>query len=455
MQIVGVVMRKSRPARPPRRAIFLNAKLSFVLTFAPMKSRLQPAVVAPEAPADAARSAEAALEQVEQQLHQAIVEAPAPPAAQSPPAESPPPAARATPAASAPPIPSARPLGRALIAITLAAGLLVAGSAVWANFFRYLAHGIVIARTAELPAPWAGTIETMHVRPGQLVGQGGLLATVTDPQIDAAIERIQDELRTARAELAAAAARLDAEAIAEQDRRLQLSSQYFEMLGRLGAESATAEELSASRNRLAPLVESSTVTEHEIESLAFRQAASRARVAAMQQTVDALADRLHHPPAQTTDDAQLRPWTARIEQLTGELARLKQQRERGLVRAPFAGQVVQVFGHQGESCSEDRPLLELLDTSSREVAVYVPPSRADRFKLGQRVQVSIDNVNALVDCKVVAIGPQYEVWPLQREDESVRPQRLLPVYLSLPRQLPAGATVHAGEAVHVPVAWGG
>ncbi|TWT72686.1 Multidrug resistance protein MdtN [Posidoniimonas polymericola] len=404
-----------------------------------MKTRLHTSDTAPNAPtADDVRSAEEMLRAADKALREAATDTQAVDGPQA-----------------GPPPTSDRPISRTLIAGVLAFGLCVTLCTMWSTFFRYSAHGVVAARTAELAAPWSGTIEAVHVRPGQAVQQGDLLATVVDRQLDASIERLRDELRTAEAELGAETARLGAELLTQQDRQLQLTSQYLDLLGRLGVESATAEELTASQARIEPLVASAVVPEQEIESLRFRQAGSRSRLESLRQAVAALETRLAQQPSPERHAALLRPWVAKVEQLNAEIARLEEQRDWGQLRAPFAGSVVRVAAHVGEACGVDRPVLELLDQNSMELTIYVPLDQVDDFPVGRRVQARSAKSNATLACEVLAVGPALTTAPVERAGDDPGPPNKAAVYLGLPQELPRGLTLRAGESVSVLTSWWG
>lgn len=401
-----------------------------------MKTRLQPATPTTNDAPDAARSAESALKQAEDGLRAAVEGLPG-----------------HTAEPGAPPVHSDRPVGRSVIAFVLAGGLIVAAITMWTAFFRYSAHGVVVASTSEISAPWSGAIQTVHVRPGEFVEQGALLATVVDPDLDASIARLRDELKTTQAELDAETARLEESFLTQQDNYLRLTSQYLDVMGRLGAESATAEELAASRDRLEPLVGKAIVPEQEIDSLRFRHDASSARIVSLQRAAAALESRLSQTPSQDRINTQLKPWVTKTELLAAEIARLEAKQQRGAVRAPFPGRVVRVRGHAGEACSSDRPIVELLDDRSREITLYVAPSRIERFPVGRRVWAKIGSRSAAV-CQVTSIGAQHEASPLADSD-ATRPQQVIPVYVSMPEDLPDGAAPRAGEEVRILSSWGG
>ncbi|MEQ8837685.1 MAG: hypothetical protein RID07_12835, partial [Lacipirellulaceae bacterium] len=287
----------------------------------------------------------------------------------------------------------------------------------------------------------------------QAVQQGDLLATVVNPDLDASAEALEDQLRMAQAELNGEEARLRASFLARQDQYLQLRSQYLELQGRLGTETAKSEEFLANRSRLEPLLDSSIVSEQRIESLRSRHEGSRSRAAALQSMISTLEKRLEQAPSQEYDAALLGPIEAKVDQLTAQLERLRLKRERGAIRAPFAGKVVRVHGHVGEPCSFERPIIQLLDTGSFENQVNVEADRLVQFAVGEQIEALVGRAQSAVTCDIEAVGPKYEeIAPLGTN--STARQKLIPVYLKLPQDLPEGLILRDGEIVHIPTVWG-
>ena len=72
---------------------------------------------------------------------------------------------------------------------------------------RYAAFGIVSANSVVVSAPLDGHVQFMHVREGDQVRQGQLLATLHNLEAEHRLERIADQLRPAQSNLSAAIAK--------------------------------------------------------------------------------------------------------------------------------------------------------------------------------------------------------------------------------------------------------
>ena len=307
---------------------------------------------------------------------------------------------------------SSRPHGRLAVACILAIGLMVGWYSIWNSFYRFSAHGMIVGRVSALSVPWSGIIQAVYARPGDAVNQGQALALIADPDLDASIERLYDRLRTTQAELDAQAAHLALGARTRRDETLEIASQYYELQGQLLAEQIALEELRVRRQRREQLVSKQVVTEEEFDTLRFREQSYELRIAKLKEATGALESRLEEKPSKSLDEAQLKPLLARLEELQGEIGRLREKKMQGILRAPFSGKVVSISGHVGELCSEDRSLVELLENHSLGIVVYIEQTQLDEFAVGHHVNVMLGNSGEELRCEVVSIGYRYEDPPL-------------------------------------------
>ena len=291
------------------------------------------------------------------------------------------------------------------------------------------------------------------MRPGEAVTQGQALALISDPELDASIERLYDRMRTTQAELDARAARVALTARLQRDEDLEIASEYYELQGQLLAEQIALEELRVRRQRREQLVSKQVVTEEEFETLRFREQSYELRIEKLKEAAGALESRLEEKPSESLDEAQLKPLLAKLEELQGEIGRLREKKAQGILRAPFSGKVVSVSGHVGELCSEDRSLVELLEDQSLEIVVYVAQEQLDEFGVGRHVNAVLENSGEELACEVVSIGYRYEDPPVSGQSSAGLMQQLLPVYLQLPSDLPEGVTLRVGGTVQIPANW--
>ncbi len=71
----------------------------------------------------------------------------------------------------------------------------LAGYSIWDSFVRYDGYGIVDGRVLQIAVPWAGTVQSLHVREGQTVTQGQLLATLNNLELELTLARLGDDLK--------------------------------------------------------------------------------------------------------------------------------------------------------------------------------------------------------------------------------------------------------------------
>ncbi len=351
-----------------------------------------------------------------------------------------------------PPQPSHRPRGRNAIAIIFIAVLGFGAYSAWDGFFRYSAQGVVVGRVAKISPPWPATIQAVYARPGDAVKQGDVLALIQDPEQEAAIQRLIDELRVAQAQLDAEVARITLAARTQRDDDLEISAQYYELQGQLLIERATVRELRARMERIEQLLAVGGATAAEIDTLRFRKQGHTARVAQLEQAATALRDRLEATPTSSLNEAQLKPRLAGIEQLQAEISRIRAKQLEGVIRAPFSGTVLSVTGHVGERSSHEQPLVELLEERSLEIVAYIRQTQTSEFLPGRQVDVVVDDEGRQLNCEIVSIGHRFER-PPSVSDGGQAAEPMLPVYLRPPVHLPPGVTLRVGSTIRIPATW--
>ena len=324
---------------------------------------------------------------------------------------------------------SVRPTGRLSVALIL---LFCVGSVclfLWNTFFRDAAYGVVAGRVTALSAPWSGTLSAVFVSAGETVQQGDVLAIVADAEIQASIDRLSDDMRTAQAELDALAAQLALAARKRSNDAEEIRANYFDLRGQLLAEQSRHDELTSRLQRRQALANTRAYSQEEIESLRFDQEGLAAKIENLEQAALALETRLKEEQAAEYETAQLRPILTKIETAEAEIRRLRERQLQGTLRAPFSGTIVEVDGRVGERTSPDRSLLEFLPENSIELVLYVNQSDADRYRVGHSLDVVVEPLDEPIACEIARVGRR-----LEKPDSYVpgryRPEeKLLPVYL--------------------------
>ncbi len=145
---------------------------------------------------------------------------------------------------------------------------------------------------------------------------------------------------------------------------------------------------------------------------------------------------------QQLDDAvsESEAWQGRVSQLEADVARLEDDLERAVVRAPFAGVVAREHVAPGEWLAAGGAVMELVDVGDLEVTVEVPESRFAGVAVGGPAVVRLAGLGGLeVEGSVRAVVPRASAQ-----------SRTFPVKISLPN--PAGSIgVGMLAQVHLPV----
>ena len=281
--------------------------------------------------------------------------------------------------------------------------------------------GTIEATQVDVSAKLAGRIRRLHVKEGDRVAEGQLLAELEDEELRAEMGRQEAGLRTAeatlrdlragarreeideaRANVARAQAQLDdlvagsrAQEIEEAraavrsaeatrawtERDLQRATELFrkELIAaqevdraRQAYEVAVAQEKTA-RERLALTLEGTRPQQVE---------AARAQLKAAQ---DRLALLLAGPRPDQVAAAR-----AQVEQARSALALARSRLKEMTLTAPVAGVVLRKNLEAGETASPGVPILTLMDPKDVWVRAYIPEEEVGRIKIGDRARVTVD-----------------------------------------------------------------
>lgn len=339
----------------------------------------------------------------------------------------------AAPQPSAPtttaPVPQQKPKGRWFLGSLVLALVAYGVHRVWNVFWRYQAYGVVVGREVQVSPPWAGEIESVHVREGEHVEQGALLFTVTNLALDQERNRIVDELRIAQADLSAELARLQSELAERDEREQEAAAQYYAAWADLLEEEARLDVLQQRLERQMQLFQSEILSLDAIEQLREETGGQHDKVAQLRLSVDALRTRAEGFPGAKLDE-RLRPYALRIELLQADLERLGQRLAQGEVRAPVPGKVLRRDGFVGERASLDRVVVTLLEDGSEQVELFVSQEEAAGLSVGLVLELEIAPQARVVRCRVDSIGTSFAQPPPGVGRFSIVGEQLLPVKLT-------------------------
>ena len=100
---------------------------------------------------------------------------------------------------------------------------------------------------------------------------------------------------------------------------------------------------------------------------------------------------------------------ARLLQLQHEAKELEEQLTKHIIRAPFAGYVVEEHTEVGEWLAQGDPVVEVFALDSVEIEAGVPASSIQKIALGSEAQVRFSEIPGEVTGRVVKVVPRAEV----------------------------------------------
>ncbi|MBL9124445.1 MAG: efflux RND transporter periplasmic adaptor subunit, partial [Planctomycetaceae bacterium] len=282
---------------------------------------------------------------------------------------------------------------------------------------------------------------SLQVRVGDRVQAGAELAylesrTLAQAERDLAQSQLDDARTRLEAEQTVAATTVAAAELGVEETRLQ-QHDIANQEARVGLARANVELIAKELARLTGL-STEIVPPQELDQkrLLERQAQEELRVAetllAKLKAGASLAERAALGKLQAAQaNARLLTAGGGIASLE-QTVRLSQARlDRTVVRAPHAGQILEILTHPGEMLSQ-RPILQMADTSQMQVVAEVYETDIAHVRLGQKAIASSRALAAPLAGKVVEIGSlvaQNEVQSLTASTPSA--QRVVKVRIQL------------------------
>ena len=350
---------------------------------------------------------------------------------------------------SGPPLPK-RPKGRFFVGslfLTVIAGLAYTA---YNSLLRYSAYGEVTARKIDLSVPWSGVVKSIHVREGDDVAAGDLIAVIDSLEMRQKIEEIDDCLRLERARLSSELAMLRWEAEKIRDTRQLSLSEFYDKWSDLLWEQSRLADLKMQVKRIEPIHRQGAASEERMDSLRFQFAGQEKRVEQLTEAVRALKQRSDETSIELALGDRVKPTLARIENLQAELLRTRDIVRQGEIRAPASGRIMRTGRFVGEYADPMTPVAELCVEGSTELVLYLPQSIAKDYPIGRTVTLHVSPIDANITCQVQRVAMR-----MQRAPESLarhyRPKEsLLPVYFRIKDSRRAPQWLALGSEVRLP-----
>ncbi len=248
-------------------------------------------------------------------------------------------------------------------------------------------NGRIDTDVIRLVAKTAGTVDTLAVQEGDLVNKGQLLVRVND-------DRLRLQLKQQMAQ------------IEELNTNLQvLKSKQRQVQSQLNFNLQTLSKTKA-------MLQQGAATEQQVDQL--------------QTQVDVLKAQLDEVLANE------RLISSKRDQLQAAMGITKLNLKDCRVTAPLDGTVINRFVDLYESVAPGSPLLELADLSVLKATIYVPLTKLNEIKPGQKARVKVDGLEETFEGRIIWIASEAEFTPKTILTKETRTSLVYAVKIEVP-----------------------
>ncbi|MDJ0716269.1 MAG: HlyD family efflux transporter periplasmic adaptor subunit [Prochloraceae cyanobacterium] len=270
------------------------------------------------------------------------------------------------------------------------------------------------------PSLQGAKVASLMVKEGQEVKEGEIVAILDSRErLAAALEKAQQHLKVARAQLKKVEAGASQEEIEAQKAvvsRLEVDVRETGIarqatITRLEAE---LENAKIEYHRYERLYQKGAISARERDRQAVAQKAAKARlteaIANRKLTLANLKEELKQARATLTGIQKVRPEDlevrqAEVDEAIAAVRQAKTELDLAYIRSPQAGQVLQVYTRSGEIVS-DRGIVEIGNTEQMEVIAQVDRSDISKVYLDQKAIVTSEILSEKLNGTVTRIGSQ-------------------------------------------------
>lgn len=321
------------------------------------------------------------------------------------------------------------------------------GYMVWDNYFRTSAYGVVEAKIIDVAPPYNGTIVSIHIKEGDRVEKGQVLATIENIEFLHQYEAAKESLALNSVQLNAQLARLKLEYAFRMDANIGTLVNYYELVALVAQQESHYNQSRDMYTRGAKLLKEAAIPVQDVNILRFSMIGYHESVKELKDGVKTAKKRVESLEKLYDKDAmlanwqeQLKPLSLKIEHGLAEVERFKKKVELGKILAPVSGIVVKRYHHTGEQCDPKITLFSVVEDNSQYVILYVSQDAINNFSIGQTV-VLISPVGE-INCKVDRFGDRHEPAPDSIKRHYKAGQFLLPIHMQMSdKNLRYGTTV--------------
>ena len=250
---------------------------------------------------------------------------------------------------------------------------------------RFYTGTIVPRRTIELGFEYPGSMTRMAVREGDRVAAGTVLAYLDSRELEASLNELQAQRSQAVAKLEEMQAGPRSETIAVAEARVRDLEEQLELA-------------SLKSQRRKSLYAQGAISREQLDENMSNKQGVQARLDEAQSQLDELLA--------GTRTEQIEAQKSSIKQIDANLAKLKIQLEKRILKAPFSAIVSHKLVDEGAVVNANQPVMRLVENKALEARIGVPVNISDRITIGSYRQLEIGEKT--YKAKVTSLLPEVD-----------------------------------------------
>ncbi len=334
----------------------------------------------------------------------------------------------AAPRAAPPrPLPK-RPKGRWFVSAVILSIVFFVSRTVWNEFLAFQAYGEIEGRVLTLSPIASGTLTSIHVRDGEFVQAGQLLAFLENHDLERERIKLRGDMAIALASLQVKIAEIDSFQQGRAAESLEREAEYYKRLGELHNKQAKLVELKHTYEQNLRLKESNAISDSEAILVQTSYEGLAAEITELESSLQKLRESVIDAD-QLSTSSLVQSELARLRSLQADMEKLCSFETAGEIRAPAAGRIIRRAHFTGEYVRPSDIVFELLEEGSLAAVLYVTQARGNQFQPGQVVDLMVQPYADPQSFVVSRIGERMVHPPISINRYYRTNQILLPVHV--------------------------
>ncbi len=243
--------------------------------------------------------------------------------------------------------------------------------------------GLINATEIDVASKVPGRVTALHVREGQHVEAGDLLAELSLDELDAKLLQATSSIDAAKAQLA----------LAEKGARPQ---EKKALANQVDSAQAQVDVTKKMLDRMKKLLDENAVPQAKYDEVEFKYQVSQNQLEMAQAKLDAV-----NKGARTEEIRALEALVAKGESVAAEIEIYKKERQQ---LAPIAGEISKIVVHEGELANTGYPIITIVKMDDIWASFAVREDRIKDLRVGDMAEIEIPALGKKIPMEIANIS---------------------------------------------------